>query len=112
MITAKYIYFWTFLWAMSTAVCCVIEGSHVSSQNALVNTLTGYSILNVNEVDLFTYFSLGIGFLVHGVPNLLLFNYSFLQVDVIGQYFRWLLVAILDPGLVFMLYQLIFHRRT
>lgn len=106
----KYIMFWTMTWALAVVICCVIEGSYVTSQNALVNTLTGYSIFNQTDANIWTYFSLGLNFMVVGVPNLLLFNYSFLQMDTAGQLFRWVLIATLDPALIFLLYTLIFNR--
>lgn len=110
MINPKYIMFWTMTWALATVVCCIIEGTYLDSQNTLVNTLTGYSILNMNDISLLQYFSLGIGFLTVGIPNLLLWNYSFLY-GTEGQIVRWILIAVLDPALVFAIYVLIFNRR-
>lgn len=66
----------TFVWILCTIVSLVIEGAWVGTEEIdILNSLTGYSVIDVGGIT--GIFKMSFGFLTHGLPKLISWNYAF-----------------------------------
>jgi len=99
MLTTKQLMFVTFVFLIGTLCCLIIEGAYFGDRELdIVNALTGYNIVQVSGAGIWTIPKLAWGFLTHGLPMLIMWDYSFFQ----GGYFiiRILLIMTLSVGVV------------
>lgn len=95
----KILMFVTFVFFIGTLCCLFIEGGYIGAGEVeLINSLTGYNTIQVSGAGVWTIPKLAWGFMIHGLPKLLLWDYNFFQ----GGYFviRVFLILTLSVGLV------------
>jgi hypothetical protein len=95
----KLIMFVSFVFLIGTIACLVIEGGWFGeSELSIANSLTGYNTIQVSGAGVWSIPKLAWGFMIHGLPKLLLWDYNFFQ----GGYFfvRIILIMTLSVGLV------------
>ena len=95
----KLIMFVSFVFLIGTLSCLIIEGTYFgTSELDVVNSLTGYNTVQISGAGVWTIPKLAWGFLIEGLPKLLLWDFSFFQ----GGYFiiRLILIMTLSVGLV------------
>lgn len=89
----------TFAFFICAFICLIIEGLYFNDWfMGIVNTLTGYNIIEVSGAGVWAIPKLAWGFLVHGIPKLLFWDFSFFYGGWI--FFRILLIMTLSVGLV------------
>lgn len=98
--STKQIMFVSFVFFIGT-ICCLIGDGIFLGQDQLdiANALTGYNITQVQTAGLWSIPKLGWGFVTHGLPKMLMWDYSFLNN---GGYFiiRMLLIFTLSVGVI------------
>lgn len=99
MLTTKQIMFIGFVFFIGTLCCLIIEGTYFGeAEMGVLNALTGYNVIEVSGAGIWAIPKLGWGFMIHGLPKLIMWDYSFFQ----GGYaiIRILLMATLSLGVV------------
>lgn len=100
----KQIMFISYSFFIAAFCCLIIEGFYYNDWFlGIVNSLTGYNIIQVSGAGLWTIPKLAWGFLVHGVPMLLSWDFSYFHGGWI--FFRIALIMTLSVGLVWGLIQ-------
>ncbi len=95
----KLIMFVSFIFLLGTFICLIIDSTYFGDRELdIVNSLTGYNTVQISGAGIWMIPKLAWGFLIHGLPNLLLWQYSFFE----GGYFiiRLVLIMTLSVGLV------------
>jgi hypothetical protein len=95
----KLIMFVTFVFFIGTLSCLIIEGIYFGTGELdVVNSLTGYNIVQVSGAGIWSIPKLAWGFVTNGLPKLLFWDFNFFQ----GGYFivRLLLIMTLSVGIV------------
>jgi len=95
----KLLMFVSFVFLLGTLCCLVIEGSYFGeAEIGIVNELTGYNIIQVSGAGVWSIAKMGWGFLTHGVPKMIMWDYNFFQ----GAYIiiRIFLIMTLSVGVV------------
>lgn len=95
----KIIMFVSFVFLLGSFCCLFIEGDYIGTgEMDLANQLTGYNTLQVSGAGIWSIPKLAWGFMMHGLPKLLFWDYNFFQ----GGYFifRLVLIMTLSVGLV------------
>lgn len=99
MIGSKLIMFSYFTFLVGNILCMIIEGSYFSAEDVdMMNALTGYSVLEVSGAGVLAIPKLAGGFFTHGLPQMLLWQYSFLSGG--WEIFRWFLFVI-SVGIIY-----------
>ena len=90
-----------FLWIWCTAIALLFSGMWFgSNQGSMLNWLTGYNVSSVATI--FNIILVPVGFFVHGVPALILFDYPFFSGTL--TILQWLLRATFGLGTVYALF--------
>lgn len=95
----KILMFVSFVFLVGTLCCLIIEGSWLGTGELdVMNSLTGYNVLQVSGAGIWAIPKLAWGFMTTGLPKLIFWDYNFFQ----GGYFifRVLLIMTLSVGLV------------
>lgn len=101
--SSKGIMFYAFIWVMCTLICLFLEGGYWgSTDNNILNQLTGYNVVELG--GLWGVVRGGIGFLTHGVPKLISFDYSFLYGG--WMIIRIIFIAVFAVGFIWAMLQL------
>jgi hypothetical protein len=80
----KLMMFATFVFLVGSLCCLFIEGSYIGSgELSLANSLTGYNVIEVSSGGAWSFAKIATGFLTHGIPKLIMWDYNFFQ----GGYF-------------------------
>jgi len=93
----------TFLWLYIsfTFISLAIEGNYYSAEDVtLANQLTGYTSVQVQQAGILAIPLQGYGFLVHGLPKIMTWDYPFLM-GPIGGMFRILFIVIFNGAIVY-----------
>ena len=101
----KLIMFVTFVFLIGSLCCLFMEGGYIGTDEvSLVNSLTGYEIVEVSGGGTWSFAKVATGFLLHGIPKLILWDYNFFQ----GGYFifRLFLIMTLSVMVVWMIIQI------
>jgi len=80
----------SFVWVLCTLVSLIMEGAWYGSEElSILNSLTGYSVVEAGGI--FAIPKMAIGFLTHGLPKLMSWNYAFFT----GRFtvLRWVMVC-------------------
>lgn len=91
--------FISFVFLIGTLACLILEGTYFGQREFdILNSLTGYTIVQVSGAGLWSIPKLGVGFMLHGLPKLILWDFSFFT----GGWFlfRVVLIATLSVGVV------------
>ena len=99
MLSTKQLQFVSFVFFVGTFVCLVFEGVYSGTEELdILNALTGYNAIQISGAGVWGIPKLGFGFMMNGLPKLILWDYPFLQ----GGFFviRVLLISTLSLGLV------------
>jgi len=95
----KLIMFVSFVFLIGTFTCLIIEGAYFGTEELdIVNSLTGFNIIQVSGAGVWTIPKLAYGFMTTGLPKLIFWDYNFFH----GAYFffRLLLIMTLSMGVV------------
>jgi len=95
----KLLMFVVFVFFIGSLCCLFIEGDYIGTDElGLANALTGYDVIEVSGAGIWQIPKLIWGFMTHGLPKLLLWDYNFFQ----GGYFiiRLFYIMTLSVGLV------------
>ena len=86
---------------------CIIWGMqwYGSFEDSVMMSLTGYTVMQVSGVGVWTVMKLGSGFLFTGLPTLLAWNYPFLHDNIFG-WFIWMILMAVSCGVYYGLYQM------
>ncbi len=88
---------WTFFWC--SLVSMFIEGTWYGTDDVdLVNSLTGYSIMQIQDAGFWAIPTIGWGFFTTGLPKVLLWDYPFFvgQTEMI----RWGMVIVFTTAII------------
>lgn len=95
----KLIMFLVFVFTAGTVVSLILEGGYLGNdQVSVMNELVGYNTVQVSGIGLFSIPKIAIGFLTHGLPKTITWDYSFLQGD--WQLFKWIMLYPISAGVV------------
>ena len=98
MLSTKQIMFISFAFFISAFCCLIIEGSYYNDWFlGIVNSLTGYTIVQINSAGIWEIPKAFGGFLIHGIPTLMSWDFSYFEGGWI--FFRFLLIMTLSVGL-------------
>jgi hypothetical protein len=108
-VSSKTIIFIVFLFAMGTMLSLIIEGTYLGSGEEwdIMQSLTGYSAINVAGGGGISIPKMAIGFLFNGIPKLLFWDYSFLT----GGYalIKWFILYPISAGIVYAMGLLVYN---
>lgn len=94
----QYIMGLAFIWVMCTAISMWFGGTWFGDEDAsMMNWLTGYS--SWEAAGMFALITVPIGFFIHGLPALILFDYPFFYGEL--SIIRWILIALFASATVF-----------
>ena len=94
----QYIMGLTLIWAICTLVGLMMGGAWFADEDTnLMNYLTGYSSWEAG--GMFAIITVPIGFFIHGLPKLILFDYPFFAGEL--ALIRWVLIAVFASATVF-----------
>ena len=80
----------SFVWVLCTVVSLIMEGAWVGGEElSVMNSLTGYSVVDVGGVV--GVFKMSFGFLTHGLPKIISWNYAFFTGNF--AILRWVMVS-------------------
>ncbi len=66
----------TFVWVLCTLISLIIDGAwYGAGELSIMNSLTGYSVVDIGGITAIP--KMAIGFLTHGLPKLISWNYAF-----------------------------------
>lgn len=100
MIGAKLIMTCYFVFMVGNVLCMIIEGSYFSADDVdLMNALSGYSVLEVSGAGVLAVPKMAVGFFTHGLPTMLLWQYSFLEGG--WEIFKWICLFPLTIGVIY-----------
>lgn len=69
-----------FIFIIGNITCMIIEGGWFGDDDMdVLKALTGYSVMEVSGAGLIAIPKLAVGFFTHGLPTMILWNYSFLE---------------------------------
>jgi len=95
----KQLMFVTYGFFIGAFCCLIIEGFYFNNWLlGIVNSLTGFNIIQISGAGIWTIPKLAWGFVTHGLPMLLFWDFSFFQGGWI--FFRILLIMTLSVGLI------------
>jgi len=100
MLSTKQLMFVSFVWLIGTLCCLILEGIYFGTRELdIVNALTGFNILQVSGAGSWFIPKLAWGFMIHGLPKLIFWDYSYFQ----GGYFiiRLFFIMTLSVGVVY-----------
>jgi hypothetical protein len=92
--------FIAFIFITATTVSLILEGSYIGEEEVdIMNQLTGYNTLEVSGSGIFSIGKMGIGFLTHGLPKIITWDYGFLQ----GKWalLKWIVLYPISAGVVY-----------
>ena len=94
----QYIMGLAFIWVMCTLFGLMMGGVWFGTHDAsMMNWLTGYS--SWEAAGMFAVITVPIGFFLHGLPALILFDYPFFAGEL--SIIRWILIAVFASATVF-----------
>jgi hypothetical protein len=110
--SAKMIIFVVFLFTVGTLVSLIIEGTYMGSGEEwdVMQSLTGYSSINVAGGGGLSMPKMCYGFVMHGIPKILFWDYSFLTGGF--ALVKWILLYPISAGIVYAMGLLIFNIAT
>lgn len=77
--SAKLMMAFSFLFVLCSAMCLFIEGSWIGEREMdVMNALTGYTVVEAGGMSVI---QLGWGFFTQGLPQMLMWDYSFFEGD-------------------------------
>jgi len=90
---------------MMSMVCTFMEGGNLFGQSDIdvVNSLVGYSVVDIEGVGIA---SIATGFFIHGLPKLILWDYSFFTGGWV--IIRIILICTLSLGLIWGVVSMLF----
>lgn len=95
----KMVMFIMFCFFWCGLVSLFIEGAWYGSTDIdLVDNLTGFSIMQIQDAGFWAIPKAGVGFFTHGLPKVLLWDYAFFTGDF--QIIRWGMVIIFTTALI------------
>ena len=95
----KLLMFVSFVFLIGTFCCLVIEGGWFGEgEVGIINSLTGYNIIQVSGAGVWAIPKLAWGFLSNGLPKMILWDYNFFQGGYF--FFRIVLIMTLSVGVV------------
>ena len=78
MLTTKQLMFCSFVFLVGSLCCLIIEGAYYAQGDLdMLNALTGYNIVQVSGAGIWAIPKLGWGFMIHGLPKLIMWDFSF-----------------------------------
>jgi len=96
----KFIIFITFIFIMGTFLSLIMEGAYFSSEEAgIINNLTGFSIMEIERMGILTIPKLALGFLMNGLPKVIMWDYSFLEGE--WMIIKWILLYPISASVVY-----------
>ena len=101
----KLMMFASFVFLIGSLCCLFIEGGYIGTDEvSLANALTGYEVVEVSSGGTWSFAKIAWGFLTHGVPKLIMWDYNFFQ----GGYFifRLFFIMTLSVMVVWMVIQI------
>lgn len=97
--TPKLIMFCVFIFMIGTILSLTIEGAWMGEEEVTVmNELTGFTTLEVSGAGIWAIPKQIIGFFTHGVPKLIMWDYSFL--DGTAAIFKWVVLFPISAGVI------------
>ena len=100
----KLVMFCAFVFMIGTALSLFIEGSWFGTEEVgVVNELTGYTALQIQGSGLWAIPKQISGFMTHGLPKLIMWDYSFLEGN--AALFKWVVLYPISAGVVWGLAQ-------
>lgn len=98
--TPKLIMFCVFIFFIGTILSLLIEGTWMGSAEVTVmNQLTGFTTLEVSGAGIWAIPKQIIGFFIHGLPKLIMWDYSFLSGT--ASIFKWVVLYPISAGVVY-----------
>lgn len=107
MLSPKIVMFLGFCLIMMSLVCAFLEGGNVIEQTDvdMVNEWTGYNVIQDGNVNLIV---LAGGFFIHGLPKMILWEYSFFNGGLV--IIRIILILVFSGGVLWGVYSSIVSR--
>ena len=107
MLSPKIVMFLGFCLIMMSLVCAFLEGGNVIGQTDvdMVNEWTGYNVIQDGNVNLIV---LAGGFFIHGLPKMILWEYSFFNGGLV--IIRIILILVFSGGVLWGVYSSIVSR--
>ncbi len=95
----KLLMFLVFVFTAGTLVSLTLEGGFFGSNEvSVMNELIGYNSISISGMGFFAIPKMAIGFLTHGLPKTITWDYSFLQGDWV--LFKWIMLYPISAGIV------------
>jgi len=96
----KGIIFIVFVFIVGQTMCLLIDGAWFGSEEvSLMNHLTGFTTVEITDSGFLTLPKLAYGFFTEGLPNLIGWNYSFLEGE--AEAFKWFIFYPISAGVVY-----------
>jgi hypothetical protein len=110
--SAKMIMFIVFIFVSGTMLSLIIEGTYLGSGDEwdVMQSLTGYSSVNVAGAGGIAIPKVGVGFIMTGIPKILTWDYSFLTGG--WAIIKWFILYPISAGIVYAMGLLIYNIAT
>jgi len=96
----KLVMFMVFTFVAGSTFCLLMEGTYIGTEEVtIMNELTGYSVIQLSGSGAWAVPKLAVGFLLHGLPKLLMWDYVFFSGD--WALVKWFLCYPISAGVVF-----------
>jgi len=107
VLSPKIVMFLGFCLIMMSLVCAFLEGGNVIEQTDvdMVNEWTGYNVIQDGNVN---FIVLAGGFFIHGLPKMILWEYSFFNGGLV--IIRIILILVFSGGVLWGVYSSIVSR--
>jgi hypothetical protein len=106
--SSKLIMFVFFVFLTGNIVCMIAAGEYFDAGDMnLMQSLTGYSNLQLSGAGILTIPKLGVGFFMHGLPMMLFWNYPFL--DGGWELFKYFVLFPFTIGVIAVMGMLVFN---
>lgn len=98
--SAKFLMFVFIVFMLGQFLCLIADTNYVGAQEVdLINNLTGYTTLEIQEAGVWTIPKLAGGFFINGLPKMISWNYSCFNGS--WQIVKWFLLYPLSIAIVF-----------
>lgn len=96
----KGIIFIVFVFFIGQAMCLLVDGTWIGTEEvSLMNSLTGYTTVEISESGILMLPKVAYGFFTEGLPKLIMWDYSFLQGE--AEAFKWFILYPISAGVVY-----------
>ena len=99
MLSPKQIMYISYAFFIASFCCLIIEGFYYNSWFVgIVNSLTGFNIVQISSAGMWAFPKVAWGFITHGIPLLISWDFSFFSGGWI--FWRFLFIMTLSVGVV------------